>query len=106
VRTEKEENQEMNTDESISVPANVKVLWRPGQLSGKTTFTVGWADVKNDAGEPIGTVEAKIDGSAEVRIFEEDRSRWVFWLSTPELWRIANEALRVAKDRQEKEAKK
>lgn len=105
MRTEKEESQELNTNESIPVTANVKVLWRPGQSRGKTTFTVGWADVKDDRGEPTGAVHAKIDGSAEVHILDEGRSRWVFWLSTPELWRIANEALRVAKDQQGKEEK-
>jgi len=85
--------------ELVPITANIEIAWRPGQRSGRTTFTTGWANVTDDEGTLIGTVEAKIDGSVEIRIGEGFDAGWTFRLRVPELWRIANEAKRIVECR-------
>jgi hypothetical protein len=82
--------------QTISVLANVEVSGPNGSIT--TTFTVGWADVKDDNGERIGSVDAKIDGSVEIHVYEGSE-QWMFRIRAPELWRIANEAKRMVGDR-------
>lgn len=86
----------MKVSNTIPVTANIEIAWRPRQKHGSTTFTVGWADVKDDNGEQIGSVDAKLDGSVEIRVGGSLDAGWTFRLRTPELWRIANEAKRIA----------
>ena len=66
------------------------VAKRPEQCAYKTTFTVGWATVRDDAGREIGSVNAKISGGVEVIVnSEEQSSSWILQISPQELWQAA-----------------
>jgi len=94
----------MSDEKSIPVLANLEIAWRPGQLSGGSNLTVGGADVSADDGTVIGSIAAKVDGSVEVQIGGAFDTGWTFRLGLQELWRIANEAKRIAELVEHKDA--
>jgi hypothetical protein len=82
---------------NIPVLANIEIAWRPGQKNGTTSLTVASVDATINGIEKLGSVNAKVDGSIEIQIGESFDSGWTFRLNVSELWRIANEAMRIAK---------
>jgi hypothetical protein len=81
----------------IAYPAYVEIAKKPGTRTWNTTFTVGWADVKDDDGVELGSVNSKIDGSVEIFV-KDSGSEWVLRLRTPELWRLAQHVIRQLED--------